>query len=114
VEFRQEVTFGPGSSLKPAVVRRRKCLMSWRRLTLSGEPGFSASDVREALELREGDRFDFASGRAIRDRVRRFYHDRGYYAVHVTPTRQVGDPRRSDARSRSTIASSADRTPSSK
>ena len=90
VEFRQEVTFGPGSSLKPVVARAEKAPDVVARLTVSGDPGFSASEVREALELREGDRFDVREWSRDRDRIRRFYHDRGYYAVHVTPTRQVG------------------------
>ena len=60
-------------------------------ITVSGDPGFSPSDVREALELREGDRFDFREWSRDRDRVQRLYHDRGYYAVHVTPTRKVGN-----------------------
>ena len=91
VEFRQEVTFGPGSSVRPAVARSEKSPDVVARITVSGNPGFSASEVREALELRDGDRFDFREWSRDRDRVRRFYHDRGYYAVHVTPTRQVGN-----------------------
>ena len=60
-------------------------------ITVSGDPGFSPSEVRDALELREGDRFDFREWSRDRDRVQRLYYDRGYYAVHVTPTRKVGD-----------------------
>ena len=60
-------------------------------ITVSGDPGFSPSEVRDALELREGDRFDFREWSRDRDRVQRLYYDRGYYAVHVSPTRKVGD-----------------------
>ena len=91
LEFRQEVTFGPGSSLRPAVVRAEKMPDVVDRITVSGEPGFSPADVRDALELREGDRFDFREWSRDRDRVQRLYYDRGYYAVHVTPTRKVGN-----------------------
>ena len=91
VEFRQEITFGPGSSLRPAVVRVEKVPDVVAGITVSGDPGFSPSDVRDALELREGDRFDFHEWSRDRDRVQRLYYDRGYYAVHVTPTRKVGD-----------------------
>jgi hypothetical protein len=90
LEFRQEVTFGPGSSLRPAVVRVDKTPDVVAGITVSGDPGFSQSEVREALDLREGDRFDFREWSRDRDRVRRLYHDRGYYAVHVSPTRKVG------------------------
>ncbi len=91
LEFRQEITFGPGSSLRPAVVRAEKMPDVVAGITVSGDPGFSSSDVRDALELREGDRFDFREWSRDRDRVQRLYHDRGYYAVHVTPTRKVGN-----------------------
>ena len=91
LEFRQEITFGPGSSLPPAVVRAEKVPDVVAGLTVSGDPGFSPSEVRDALELREGDRFDFREWSRDRDRVQRLYHDRGYYAVHVAPTRKVGD-----------------------
>ena len=60
-------------------------------ITVSGDPGFSSSDVLDALELREGDRFEFREWSRDRDRVERLYHDRGYYAVHVTPTRKVSN-----------------------
>jgi outer membrane protein insertion porin family len=91
IEFRQEITFGPGSSLRPAVVRVEKLPDVVSGITVSGDPGLSPSDVRDALELREGDRFDFREWSRDRDRVQRLYYDRGYYAVHVTPTRKVGD-----------------------
>ena len=91
VEFRQEITFGPGSSLRPAVVRVEKVPDVVAGITVSGDPGFSPSEVRDALELREGDRFDFREWSRDRDRVQRLYYDRGYYAVHVAPTRKVGD-----------------------
>ena len=91
VEFRQEITFGPGSSLRPAVVRVEKVPDVVVGITVSGDPGFSPSEVRDALELREGDRFDFREWSRDRDRVQRLYYDRGYYAVHVAPTRKVGD-----------------------
>ena len=102
LEFRQEITFGPGSSLRPAIVRAEKVPDVVAGITVSGDPGFSSSDVRDALELREGDRFDFREWSRDRDRVQRLYHDRGYYAVHVTPTRKAGnvtfDPTRGHAR----------------
>ena len=91
LEFRQEITFGPGSSLRPAVVRVEKVPDVVAGITVSGDPGFSPSEVRDALELREGDRFDFREWSRDRDRVQRLYYDRGYYAVHVAPTRKVGD-----------------------
>ena len=91
LEFRQEITFGPGSSLRPAVVRAERVSDVVAGITVSGDPGFSPSEVRDALELREGDRFDFREWSRDRDRVQRLYYDRGYYSVHVTPTRKVGD-----------------------
>jgi outer membrane protein insertion porin family len=91
LEFRQEIAFGPGSSLRPAVVRVEKVPDVVAGISVSGDPGLSRSDVRDALKLREGDRFDFREWSRDRDRVQRLYRDRGYYAVHVTPTRKVGD-----------------------
>jgi outer membrane protein insertion porin family len=91
VEFRQEITFGPGSSLRPAVVRAERMADVIAAITVSGDPGLSPSDVRDALELREGDRFDFREWSRDRERIQRLHYDRGYYAVHVTPTRKVGN-----------------------
>ena len=91
LEFRQEITFGPGSSLRPSVVRVEKMPDVVAGVAVSGDPGFSPSDVRDALELREGDRFDFREWSQDCDRVQRMYYDRGYYAVHVTPTRKAGN-----------------------
>ena len=91
LEFRQEITFGPGASFKPAVVRAEKAPDIVTAITVSGEPGFEPSDLRDVLDLREGDRFDFREWSRERVRIQRLYHERGYYAVHVTPTRKVGD-----------------------
>jgi outer membrane protein insertion porin family len=91
LEFRQEITFGPGSSLRPIVARVEKTPDRVTAITVSGEPGFSPSEVRKVLELREGDRFDFRLWSQDRDRISRLYHDRGYYAAHVTPTRKLGE-----------------------
>jgi outer membrane protein insertion porin family len=91
LEFRQEVTFGPGSSFRPTVVRAERAPDLVTAITVSGEPGFSPAEVTQVLELREGERFDFRQWTQDRDRLRRFYHERGYYAAHITPTRKLGD-----------------------
>ena len=91
LEFRHQITFGPGSSLRPAAVRVERASDLVTAITVSGEPGFSPSEVRDVLELNVGDRFDFREWSQDRNRIRRLYHDRGYYAVQVTPTRKVVD-----------------------
>ena len=90
LEFRHEIGFGPGYSAQPTVVRAQKVPDVVARITVSGDPGFNPADVRDALDLHEGDRFDFREWSKDRERIRRFYSDRRYYAVRVAPTRTVG------------------------
>jgi outer membrane protein insertion porin family len=90
--FRHEVAFGPGYSAPRRTAQERRSPDVVTRIDVNGEPGFSQAEVREALRLREGDDFDFREWSNDRERIRRFYCDRGYCAVRVTPTRTVTQP----------------------
>ena len=89
--FRQELTFGPGYSAPPTVAGERRASDVVTHIAVNGEPGFSPEEVRGALRLRENDEFDFRQWSKDRERLRRFYCERGYCGVRVTPTRTVTD-----------------------
>jgi outer membrane protein insertion porin family len=90
-EFRQEITFGPGVSpharvRSVTVVRDRV-----RSVTLAGDAGFPADQVLAGTKIRAGDRFDFRQWLDDRDRIARFYRDRGYFTARIVPMRTAGE-----------------------
>jgi outer membrane protein assembly factor BamA/autotransporter translocation and assembly factor TamB len=90
-EFRQEIPFGPGVSPPRTTARRQVKLDRIASVTVSGEPGFPASDVLSATKLGSGDDFDFGRWLEDRDRIARFYLEHGYFAARIVPTRRVAD-----------------------
>ena len=102
-EFRQEITFGPGVSPH---ARARSVAMSTdtvRSVTLAGEPGFRADEVLAGTKIRAGDHFDFRQWLDDRDRIGRFYRDRGYFTARVVPMRTAGESHGQEASRRSPV-----------
>ncbi|HEU4927580.1 MAG TPA: translocation/assembly module TamB domain-containing protein, partial [Vicinamibacterales bacterium] len=96
LEFRQEITFGPGVS--PHARRQTAAVLADRvtTVTLAGDPGFPADQVLAGTKIRAGDRFDFRQWLEDRDRIGRFYHDREYLGARIVPMRTVGERSRKE------------------
>jgi len=97
-EFRQEIFFGPGVSPPRATAPLRAARDRVAEVTVSGEPGFAATEVLSVTSLEVGDRFDFARWLEDRERLARYYQQHGYYAARIVPTRrpleaEAGEPR---------------------
>jgi outer membrane protein insertion porin family len=56
-------------------------------VTITGDPGFPDAELRRLLKLNEGDRFAFADWQRDRDRLARFYHDKGYLETRIRARR---------------------------
>ena len=91
IEFRQEITFGPGVSTRTRPRATAAVQDKVRSVALAGEPGFSAEQVLAGTKLREGDRFEFRAWLEDRDRIARFYWDRDYYTSRVVPMRTAAE-----------------------
>ena len=91
LEFRQEITFGPGVSTRARV--RSVALVADRvqAVTVVGDPGFPADQILGGTKIRAGDRFDFREWLEDRDRIARFYTDQGYFAARIVPMRTAGE-----------------------
>ena len=91
IEFRQEITFGPGVSTRTRPRAAAAVQDKVRSVALAGEPGFSAEQVLAGTKLRQGDRFEFRAWLEDRDRIARFYWDREYYTSRVVPMRTAAE-----------------------
>ncbi|HZA37013.1 MAG TPA: translocation/assembly module TamB domain-containing protein, partial [Vicinamibacterales bacterium] len=91
VEFRQEITFGPG--VRPRTRVRAATIVQdrIRSVALDGEPGFGAEQVLAGTKLRQGDRFEFRAWLEDRDRIVQYYWDREYYTARVVPMRTAAE-----------------------
>ena len=87
IEFRQEITFGPGVSTRTRPRAAAVFHDKVRSVSLAGEPGFSAEQALADTKLRQGDRFEFRAWLEDRDCIARFYWDREYYTARVVPMR---------------------------
>ena len=100
IEFRQEITFGPGVSTRTRARTAAVFQDRVRSVALAGEPGFSAEQALADTKLRQGDRFEFRAWLEDRDRIARFYWDRDIHRArrsdaHGGRERRQGASRRS-------------------
>ena len=91
IEFRQEITFGPGVSTRTRPRAAAVVQDKVRSVALAGETGFSAEQVLAGTKLRQGARFEFRAWLEDRDRIARFYWEREYYTARVVPTRVAAE-----------------------
>ena len=89
-EFRHELSFGDsatGGPPRPEAIER-----SVERVTevrIAGTPGFAEGDIRERLRVKVGDRFDFYRWQQDRERLQRFYRERGFLEARISARRRV-------------------------
>jgi len=89
--FRHDLTFGGpprGRSVEAAPARARARVSAVR---LTGSPGFSDAELRRQVRLEAGDRFDFIDWQEDRDRLARFYRERGRLAARIGADRVETD-----------------------
>jgi outer membrane protein assembly factor BamA/autotransporter translocation and assembly factor TamB len=91
IEFRQEITFGPGVSTRARARSATVAEDRIRAVTLTGDPGFPTGEVLSVTKVRAGDRFEFREWLSDRGRIERFYWDRGYYTARVVPMRSAAE-----------------------
>jgi autotransporter translocation and assembly factor TamB len=83
VEFRQELSFGPGVS-PPSTSGFRKRTKGPRvqSLDFTGALGFPASELESTVKLKPPREFDAGRWQEDRARLEAFYRDRGYATAH--------------------------------
>ncbi len=88
-EIRHDLSFG-GPARAPASEASRNERVS--AVTFTGDTGVPERDLRGLLSLDAGDRYDFYRWQDDRDRLRRFYLDRGRFQAQVDAHRtEPGD-----------------------
>jgi len=86
-EFRHDLTVGgPPGAARPAAARASDERVV--ELIVEGVPA-AAGDVRRALRLRQGDRFDFAEWQRDRDRIEEALHRAGFLEARVATAREA-------------------------
>jgi outer membrane protein insertion porin family len=88
-EFRREMAFGAGAAAPTVGKRAKVARETIADVTITGQPGFPASDVLAVVKLEPGDGFEFSEWWRDRDRIEQLYLDRGYFSVRVVPSRTV-------------------------
>ncbi|MGE5199690.1 MAG: translocation/assembly module TamB domain-containing protein, partial [Rhodospirillaceae bacterium] len=90
VEFRQELSFGPGVA-PPSAAGSRKRAKGPRvqSLEFTGDPAYPASDLASAVTLKPRKEFDSGTWQEDRARLEEFYRVRGYATARIVPERTV-------------------------
>lgn len=85
-EFRHALTFGD----ETIPTERRAARRPERRVRsveFSGQPGFDAATLLDVIAVTESDRFDFYRWQDDRERLERFYYERGYLEARIRSRR---------------------------
>jgi outer membrane protein assembly complex protein YaeT len=85
-EFRHEPIGGDRARRRPAQRGPRVAAV-----TIEGTPGFTEKEVRGQLRLGTGKRFSFAAWQRDRDRLARFYQERGFLEARVSARQLAAD-----------------------
>ena len=89
-EFRHELSFGDSAAGGPP--RTKAIERSAERVTevrIEGRPGFAEADIRERLRVKVGERFDFYRWQQDRERLQRFYRERGFLEARISARRRA-------------------------
>jgi len=86
--FRHDLTFGNApNAVRSGDVSREVKQPRVSAVRLMGDLRFPESQVRGALRLNAGDRFDFINWQEDRDRLERFYQRQQHWAARITTNR---------------------------
>ena len=90
LEFRQELSFGPGVS-PPSTSGFRKRTKGPRvqSLEFTGDLGYPVSELESVVKLKPPKEFDAGVWQQDRARLEAFYSDRGYATARIVPDRTV-------------------------
>jgi outer membrane protein assembly factor BamA len=86
-EFRHEPPIGVRRRPRPAAPPAATVTA----VRFSGNLGVGEHELRGQLRLTDGDRFEFAAWQADGERLRRYYHDHGYFEARVRARRTLGE-----------------------
>ncbi|MFO7692061.1 MAG: translocation/assembly module TamB domain-containing protein, partial [Vicinamibacterales bacterium] len=90
VEFRQEISFGPGvSPPSTSGVRKRSRGPRVSLVEFTGAPGYTAAELLSVVKLRPSKTFDAGTWQEDRARLEAFYRDRGHATARIVPERIV-------------------------
>ena len=85
--FRHELSFG-GVAPPTGVVETARVTA----VRFTGTPGFGEAELRRAIRLDTGDRFDFYGWQQDQDRLVAFYYTRDFLEARIRARRQTDDP----------------------
>jgi hypothetical protein len=108
-EFRHELNFPGAARARQGTRGDPRASARIAAVRIQGEPGFDQRELRRHLRLGEGDRFDFYRWQQDRDRLARFYHDRGYLEARIQATREADEG--PDGRAGTTLVYAIERGP---
>ena len=108
-EFRHELNFPGAARARQGTRGDPRAAARIAAVRIQGEPGFDQRELRRRLRLAEGDRFDFYRWQQDRDRLARFYHDRGYLEARIQATREADEG--PDGRAGTTLVYAIERGP---
>jgi outer membrane protein assembly factor BamA len=90
VEFRQEVSFGPGvSPPTTSGVKKRSRGPRVSSLEFTGALGYPSSELASVVRLKPSKEFDAGTWQQDRARLEAFYRDRGHATARIVPERIV-------------------------
>ncbi len=83
-ELRHDLSFGGPPVPRPTGSAGAEASGRVTAVRFTGDPGFPESELRRQINLKAGDQFDFYHWQDDRERLRRFYLDRGYLEARVS------------------------------
>ncbi len=89
-EFRNDLSFGGGGTA--ADFRRRQPTEVVRDVYVAIFGGITEEEIRKLLRITEGRHFDFYKWQRDRDRLQKFFVDRGFYETRITARRDPTTP----------------------
>jgi outer membrane protein assembly complex protein YaeT len=112
-EFRHEFSFGGPVAPPSQSNASQRVVERVTTVSITGSPGYSDQDIRQQLDLAAGARFDFYRWQQDRDRLQRFYRERGFLEARIA-ARRTSAPAPSTATSSVALEYDINRGPQTK